>query len=169
MMSEQWTSTPASTNMHDSGFAPAQVAEPVPNYADQAAATPEAVRAYADKTIAQLRESYAQARQAMEDATAAMEASIDKASKGTAEFNTKVIEMTERNMSAGFEFARKLASARTQAEAMEVQAGFMREQLDVLKAQSEEIQQLSSRIATDASQPLQQQVTRTVSRFSSSA
>ena len=74
--------------------------------------------------------------------------------------------MPERNLGAGFEFARKLASARTQTEAMELQSGYVREQFDALKAQSEEIQQLSTRIATEASQPLQQQVTRTVTRFS---
>lgn len=163
------TSTPASTNTHDTGFAPAQVAAPTPNFGEQAGETSETVRAYAEKTITQLRESYTQARQAMDDATAAMESSLDQASKGTTEFNTKVMEMAQRNVNAGFEFARKLAGARTQAEAMELQAGFMRDQLEALKAQSEEIQQLSARIATEASQPLQQQVSRTVSRYASSA
>lgn len=163
------TSTPASTNADETGFTPAQVATPTPNFGEQAGEAPEAIRAYAEKTITQLRESYAQARQAMEDATAAMETSLEQASKGTTEFNTKVMEMTQRNVNAGFEFARKLAGARTQAEAMELQAGFMRDQLEALKAQSEEIQQMSARIATDASQPLQQQVSRTVSRYASSA
>ncbi len=169
-MSEQSThNTPASTNLHDTGFAPARVAEPTPEFGAQVGETPEAVRAYAEKTLAQLRDSYAKAHQTMEDATAAMEASLDKASKGTAEFNSKVMELAERNMNAGFEFARRLAGAQTQTEAMELQAGFMREQLDALKTQADEIQQLSTRIATDASQPLQQQMTRTVERFSSSA
>jgi phasin len=167
-MSEQWTNTPES-GTPDSGFTPAQVSAPTPNFGVEAGETPEAIRAYAEKTIAQLRDSYAQTRQAMEDATAAMEASLDQASKGSSELNAKVMEMAQRNMSAGFEFARKLASARTQTEAMELQAGFMREQFEAMKTQSEEIQQLSARIATDASQPLQQQVTRTVGRFASSA
>jgi len=169
-MSEQWTSnTPASTNLNESGFAPAEVAEPAPNFGQQAGETPEAFRAYAEKTIAQLRESYKQTRQAMEDTTVAMEASLEQANRGTAEFNSKVMELAERNMKAGFDFARKLASAQTQTEVMELQAGFMREQLDTLKAQAEEMQQLGTRIASDASQPIQQQMTRTVSRFASSA
>ncbi|MFP3921140.1 MAG: phasin family protein [Dichotomicrobium sp.] len=163
------TSTPASTNPHETGFSPAQVAAPTPNFGEQAGDAPEAVRSYAEKTLSQLRESYAQARQAMEEATAAMETSLEQASKGTTEFNTKVMEMTQRNVNAGFEFARKLAGARTQAEAMELQASFLRDRLDALKAQSEEIQQLGARIATDASQPFQQQVSRTVSRYASNA
>ncbi len=165
-MSEQWTNAPA-TSGHESGFAPAQVAAPTPNFSADVGETPEAIRAYAEKTISQLRESYAQTRQAMEDATAAMEASLDQAAKGSAELNSKVMEMAQRNMNAGFEFARKLASARTQTEAMELQTGFLREQLDAMKVQAEEIQQLSARIATDASQPFQQQVSRTMSRFTS--
>lgn len=160
---------PSTPDQQDHGFAPSQVAAPTPNYGASTHETPEQIRAYAEKTITQLREAYAQARQAMEDATTAMEASLDSASKGTAEFNTKVMEMAQRNVNAGFEFARKLASARSQSEALELQASFMREQLETLKAQSEEIQQLGARIATDASQPLQQQVTRTVGRFASSA
>ncbi|RIA55441.1 phasin family protein [Dichotomicrobium thermohalophilum] len=167
-MSEQWTNTPA-PGAQDTGFSPAQVAAPTPNFSAEVGETPEAIRAYAEKTLAQLRESYTQARQAMEDATAAMEASLDQATKGSTELNNKVMELTQRNLNAGFEFARKLASVRTQTEAMELQAGFMREQMNAIKTQAEEIQQLSARIATDASQPFQQQVTRTVSRFASSA
>jgi len=167
-MNEQGTDAGAPAG-NDTGFAPAQVAAPTPHFGAEAGETPEAVRAYAEKTISQLRESYSQTRQAVEDATAAMEASIDTASKGSAELNTKVMEMAQRNLSAGFEFARKLASARTQTEAMELQSSFMREQLDAMKSQTEEIQKLSARIATDASQPLQQQVTRTMSRFATSA
>lgn len=167
-MSEQWAKTGAPDGQ-DTGFAPAQVAAPTPNFGAEVGETPEAIRAHAEKTIIQLRESWSQARQAMEDATAAMEASIDQASKGSAELNSKVMEMAQRNMSAGFELARKLANARTHTEAMELQAGFMHEQLDAMKSQAEEIQKLSARIATDASQPLQQQVTRTVGRFATSA
>jgi len=167
-MSDYPTGMPA-TGTQDAGYTPVPVSAPTPNFSEQAGEAPEAVRAYAEKSIVQLRDSYAQARQAMEDATTAMETSLDQASKGAAEFNSKVIEMAQRNVNAGFEFARKLASARTQTEAMELQAGLMREQLDSLKAQAEEIQQLGARIATDASQPIQQQVSRTVSRYASSA
>jgi len=163
--------TTPDTTTQNTGFTPAQVAAPTPQPQYEASSDDgqEAVRAYAEKSISQLRASYAQARQAMEDSTAALEASLESASKGTLEFNTKVMEMAQRNVNAGFEFARKLASARSQTEAMELQAGFMREQLDTIKTQAEEIQQLGARITNDASQPLQQQVTRTVSRFATSA
>ena len=60
MMSEQWNPTPASTNMHDSGFAPAQGCRAGSKLCGPDSETPEAVRAYAEKTIAQLRESYTQ-------------------------------------------------------------------------------------------------------------
>ena len=161
--------TTPDTTTQNTGFTPAQVAAPTPHYEASSDDSQEAVRAYAEKSISQLRASYTQARQAMEDSTSALEASLEHASKGTLEFNTKVMEMAQRNVNAGFEFTRKLASARSQTEAMELQAGFMREQLDAIKTQAEEIQQLGARITSDASQPLQQQVTRTVSRFATSA
>jgi len=166
-MSDFPTTTPASVNSYETGFATAPATQSVQSFAEQAGETPEAVRAFAEKTIAQFRETYAQTRQSMEEATRALEVSLEQASKGTSEFNTKVMEMAQRNVNSGFDFARKLASARTQAEAVELQTAFMRQQLDAVKAQAEEIQQLTARIATDASQPFQQQFSRTVGRYAS--
>jgi len=166
-MSDYPTTTPASVSTYESGFATAPATAAAQSFSEQAGEAPEAVRAYAEKTIAQLRDTYAQTRQSMEEATRALESSLDQASKGTSEFNTKVVEMAQRNVNAGFDFARKLAGARTQAEAIELQTAFMRQQLDAVKAQAEEIQQLTARIATDASQPFQQQFSRTVSRYTS--
>jgi len=166
-MSEQWTNASV-PGAQETGFAPAQAVAPTPNFGAGSGDTPEAVRAYAEKTIAQLRGSYVQAREALEDATVAMETSLDQATKGSVELNNKMVEMAQRNINAGFEFARKLASVRSHTEALELQAGFMREQMDAMKAQAEEIQKLSTRIATDASQPLQQQVSRTANRFATS-
>jgi len=160
------TTTPASVSTYDSGFAQTPAA-PVQNFAEQAEETPEALRAYAEKTIAQMRESYAQARESLEDATRALEAALEQAGKGTSEFNVKVMEMAQNNVNSGFDFARKLASARTQAEAVELQTAFVRQQFDAAKAQAEEIQQLAARVATDASQPIQQQFSRSLGRYAS--
>jgi len=134
-MSDFPTTTPASVNSYETGFATAPATQSVQSFAEQAGETPEAVRAFAEKTIAQFRETYAQTRQSMEEATRALEVSLGQASKGTSEFNTKVMEMAQRNVNSGFDFARKMASARTQAEAVELQTAFMRQQLDAVFAE----------------------------------
>lgn len=167
-MSEQGTETPAPA-VQQNGFAPARVEAPTPSFSADVSETPEAVRASAEKTIAQFRDAYAQTRQTFEEATAAVEASLEQANRGSAELNAKVMELAQRNVNAGLDLARKLASVRSQTEAMELQAGFMREQFDAMQSQAEEMQQLGARIATEASQPFQQQVTRAVTRFTSSA
>lgn len=166
-MSEFPTTTPASVNTYETGFAHTPAAAPAQSFGAQASEAPEAFRAYAEKAIAQMRESYAQARQSLEDATRALEASVEQAGKGTSEFNVKVMEMAQKNVNSGFDFARKLAGARTQAEAIELQTAFVRQQFDAVKTQAEEIQQLAARVATDASQPIQQQFSRTVGRYAS--
>ena len=168
-MSDYPTTTPASVGSYEGGFAHTPAPSQAQHFAEQAAETPEAVRAYAEKTLAQLRESYTQARQSLEEATRALEASLEHANKGASEFNVKAMEMAQRNVNAGFEFARRLAGARSQAEAIEMQTQFMRDQLDAARAQSEEFQQLVARIATDASQPIQQQFSRSVGRYASKA
>jgi phasin family protein len=158
---------PVPTSSFDTGYA----ATPAPLYQPQAAEqaiaedSAEAFRAYAEKTLTQLRETYEQAKQALEDATAAVGVSMDRAGQGATQFNTKAFDMAQANLNAGFEFARSLASVRTPNEAMELQAMFMRDQLAVLKSQSEELQQLATRITAEATTPIQQQVTRSAERF----
>jgi phasin len=166
-MNDYPTSTPASVNTYETGFATPPAVAPAQSFGAQAEDTPEAVRAYAEKTIAQFRDAYAHTRLSMEEATKALETALEQTGKGTSEFSTKVMEMAQKNANSGFDFARKLASARTQAEAVELQTAFMRQQFDTVKAQAEEIQQLTARIATDASQPIQQQFSRTVGRYAS--
>lgn len=166
-MNDYQTSSPATVGGYETGFAQPPAAAPAQTFGEQASEAPEAVRAYAEKTLAQLRESYTQARQSLEEATRALESSLTQASQGASEFNVKVMDMAQRNVNTGFEFARRLAGARTQAEMLELHSAFMRQQLDTIKAQAEEIQQLSARVATDASQPIQQQFSRTIGRYAS--
>lgn len=130
---------------------------------------PEAVRSFVESSVAQLRESYERAKQALEDATSALEAALDKAGKGAAELNVKTMEMAQKNLNSGFEFAKKLASAKTPSEFVELQAAYMREQTEVMRAQAEEIQELAAKIATEATSPIQQQFSRTVERFASAS
>ncbi len=155
------------TSSFDTGYA----ATPAPLYQPQATEAAfseegaEAFRVYAERTLSQFRETYEQSKKALEEATAALSVSMDKAGQGASQFNSKAFDMAQANLNAGFEFARSLASARTPTEAMELQAVFMRDQLAVLKSQSEDLQQLASRITAEATTPIQQQMTRSAERF----
>ena len=121
---------------------------------------PEAMRALAEKNIAQTRELYERSKDALETVLASWERSFDAAGQGAAAFNRKVIDITQRNINSGFEFAKSLAGAKNLAEAMELQATFWRKELGMLGAQAEEVRSLSTQVTTDVTEPIKAQVKR---------
>ena len=121
---------------------------------------PEAVRALAEKNIAQTRELYERSKDALEVVIASWERSFDAANQGAAALNRKAIEITQRNINSGFEFAKSLAGAKNLGEAMELQAAYWRKQLGILEAQAEEVRNLSSQVTADVTEPIKAQVKR---------
>jgi phasin len=127
-------------------------------------AVPEAVRAMAEKTVAQSRDAYENAKGSMEDAVEVLEKSIDQAGQGAAAINRKVIDNTQANLNTGFDLAKDLASAKNIAEIMELQSSFVRKQFEVLSAQAEEIRTLSTKVATDTTDPVKDHVSRSIDK-----
>jgi phasin len=127
-------------------------------------AVPEAVRAIAEKTVTQSREAYETAKGSMEEAVEVLEKSIDHAGQGAAALNRKVIDNTQTNLNTGFDLAKDLAGAKNIAEIMELQSSFVRKQFEILTAQAEEIRTLSTKIATDTTNPIKDHVSRSIDK-----
>jgi phasin len=124
------------------------------------AAVPEGVRALAEKSVAQTREAYDRSMQAFDASLTTFERTFDAAGQGATAFNRKIIDLARRNVDASFELATSLASAKTLADIVELQAAFWRKQLGVLTAQAEEIRALSTRATAAASEPIKSQMSR---------
>ncbi len=131
-------------------------------------AVPEAVRAIAEQTVTQSREAYETAKDTMEEAVEVLEKSIDQAGQGAAAFNRKVIDNAQTNLNTGFDLAKDLASAKNIAEIMELQASYARKQFESLTAQAEEIRTLSTKIATDTTDPIKDHVSQSIDKVMAS-
>jgi phasin len=127
-------------------------------------AVPEAVRAIAEQTVTQSREAYETAKDTMEEAVEVLEKSIDQAGQGAAALNRKVIDNAQTNLNTGFDLAKDLASAKNIAEIMELQASYARKQFESLTAQAEEIRTLSTKIATDTTDPIKDHVSQSIDK-----
>ena len=123
---------------------------------------PESVRALAEKTVNQSREAYERGKDALEEAVDALERSFDAAGQGAAAYNRKLIDIAQRNLNSGFDLAKSLAGAKNLAEFMELQSAFIRNQFDVFANQASEIRALTTKIATDTTEPIKAQVTRSL-------
>ncbi len=128
------------------------------------AAVPEAVRAIAEKSVTQSRETYENAKGAMEDAVEALEQSIDQAGQGAAALNRKVIGLTQTNLNNGFDLAKGMAGAKNVAELMELQTSFVRNQFSALTAQAEEVRDLATKIAADTANPVKDHVSQSIEK-----
>lgn len=131
-------------------------------------AVPEAVRAIAEQTVTQSREAYETAKDTMEEAVEVLEKSIDQAGQGAAAFNRKVIDNAQTNLNTGFDLAKDLASAKNIAEIIELQASYARKQFEALTAQVEDIRTLSTKIATDTTDPIKDHVSQSIDKVMAS-
>jgi phasin len=106
----------------------------------------EAMRALAEKNVAQTRELYEQSRHALEAALETLERSFDAVGQGATALNRKVMHIAQCNMDSGFDLAKSLTAAKDLAEIIELQGAYWRKQFDVLASQAEEVRSLSSQV-----------------------
>jgi len=123
------------------------------------AAIPEAMRALAEKTVAQAREAYDRSTGAFEVAVDTMQKSFDAAGQGAVALNRKIIDIAQRNLNSGFDLAKNLAGAKNLAEMMELPGAYWRKQFGALAAQAEEVRALSTKVTADTAEPVKAHVT----------
>ena len=121
---------------------------------------PEAVRVFAEKNIAQSRELYERSKDAFEKVLESWEKTFDAAGQGAVALNRKVVDITQRNINSGFDFAKSLIGAKSVAEAMELHSTYWQKQLGTLKAQADEMRDLSTRVSADVVEPAKAQMKR---------
>ena len=114
---------------------------------------PEAMRALAEKNIAQLRELYERSKDAFEAVMESWERTFDAAGQGAVALNRKVIDITQRNINSGFDLATSLAGAKNLAEAMELQTTYWRKQVGELASQAGGMRTLTTKVTADVTAP----------------
>ena len=98
------------------------------------------VRSLAEKQVRATKDLYERAKDALEATLATWERSFDEAaSQGAVALNRKIIDITQRNITSGFELAKSLAGAKNLAEAMELQTSYWQKQLGTLSDEAEEV------------------------------
>lgn len=121
---------------------------------------PEAFRSAAETAVTQSREAYERSRDAVEGTVEMLEKSFDRAGQGSAALNRRVIDMVQANVNSSFDLARELAGARNVGEVFERQAAFARKQFETFAAQAQEIQEISTKVATEATEPFRTHMKR---------
>ena len=123
---------------------------------------PDAMRAVAEKNVAQTREVYERSKDALEAALKTLERSFDALGQGTTALNHKVIDIAQRNINSGFDLAVSLTAAKNLAEVIELQAAYWRKQFGALAEHATQVRALSTQVTADVAKQVEEQVARGV-------
>src|SRR5271154_5345011 len=121
---------------------------------------PAAFREFAERGVAQCKDTYEKMKAAAEEATDVLETTYSTASKGASDYGMKVIETTRVNTNAAFDFAGELLAAKTLSEMIEVSSTHARKQFEALTEQSKELPALAQKVATEAAEPMKSGMTK---------
>ena len=157
-------SSPAKVATEKARAAYRQTAEEFEQFAKDAQ-MPEAVRVFAEKNIAQSREFYERSKDAFDKILESWEKTFDAAGQGAVALNRKMVDITQRNINSGFEFAKSLIGAKTMAEMMALHSSYWQKQLGTLRAQADEMRELSTRVSADVAEPVKAQVKRGIDQI----
>src|SRR6202451_3789065 len=125
---------------------------------------PAAFRNFAERGVAQCKDTYEKMKAAAEEATDVLETTYSTASKGASDYGMKVIETARINTNAAFDYAGALLAARTLSEVIELSSAHARKQFETLTEQSKELGALAQKVATETAEPIKSGMSKAFSK-----
>ena len=125
---------------------------------------PAAFREFAERGVAQAKDTYEKMKAAAEETTDVLETTYSTASKGAADYGLKVIETTRVNTNAAFDFYGELITAKSLSEVIELSSAHARKQFEALTAQSKELGALAQKVATETAEPIKSGMNKAFSK-----
>ena len=127
---------------------------------------PAAFREFAERGVAQAKDTYEKMKAAAEEATDVLETTYSTATKGASDYGLKVIEVARANTNAAFDFAGEVMAAKTLSEVVELTSAHARKQFETLTAQSKELGTLAQKVATETAEPIKTGMNKAFSKVS---
>jgi len=125
---------------------------------------PAAFREFAERGVAQAKDTYEKMKAAAEEATDVLETTYSTASKGASDYGLKVIEAARINTNAAFDYAGELITAKTVSEVIELSSAHARKQFETLTQQSKELGALAQKVATETVEPIKSGLNKAFSK-----
>jgi len=113
----------------------------------------ESFREFAEKGASQTKEAYAKMKEAAEDATKTVEATLESAQAGSVELGLKAIEALRTNAESSLSHMEALLGVKSVSELFELQTAFLRKQAEVVVEQAKSLQETSKRVAEKVAAP----------------
>jgi phasin len=121
---------------------------------------PEAFREFAEKGVAQVKDTYEKAKAATEEATDLLKNAYTTAAKGATDYNLKVLEIARTNTNTAFDYAHELLGVKSLSEFVERSTAHASKQFEAMTAQTKELTELAHMVMTEIAEPLKTGVTK---------
>ena len=122
----------------------------------------EAPQAFAENGTKQAKETYEKISAATTDAVDLIKNSYSTAFKGAQEYNNKLIEFAHANTYAAFDFFQKVSGVRSPSEFVELSTGHIREQIETLTEQTNQLATLAQQVTRATAEPIKTGVAKTL-------
>jgi phasin len=125
---------------------------------------PAAFREFAERGVAQAKDTYEKMKAAAEEATDVLETTYSTASKGASDYGLKMIETARVNTNAAFDFYGELLTAKSLSEVFELSSAHARKQFETLTAQTKELGALAQKVAAETAEPMKSGMNKAFSK-----
>jgi phasin len=125
---------------------------------------PAAFREFAERGVAQAKDTYEKMKVAAEEATDVLETTYSTATKGASDYGLKVIEVARVNTNSAFDFAGEVMAAKTLSEVVELTSAHARKQFEALTQQSKDLGALAQKVATETAEPIKSGMNKAFSK-----
>jgi phasin len=115
---------------------------------------PQAFREIAEKGTTQAKETYEKMNAATTEAADLIKNSYSTAMKGMQDYNNKIIEFTQANTNAAFDFVQKMSGVKSPSEFLELWTEHARKQVETLTEQSKQLAALGKKVTLATAEPL---------------
>ncbi len=153
-MAEATTSTPPKAKSKPATSAFEMPKFEMPKFEIPKIEMPAAFREFAERGVAQCKDTYEKMKAAAEEATDVLETTYSTASKGASDYGMKMIEAARVNTNAAFDYANELITAKTLSEVVELSSAHARKQFEAMTAQTKELGALAQKVATETAEPI---------------
>jgi phasin len=118
----------------------------------------------AEKGAKQSKEAFEKMSAATGEATDAMKDCCSTAIKGAQEYNNKLIEFTQVNTNAAFEYIQKLFGVKSPSEFVDISSEQARRQFETLAEQTKQLAMLTQHVTLASAEPLKTGFTKASNR-----
>lgn len=126
---------------------------------------PENFQAFAEDSVAKSREMFKKFNVTTQENAKVLEEVVLASHAGAKSIGEKVLSNTAANTEAAFDAAQAMSRAKTLPEAARLQADFMQQQMAAVTAQSKELFELSTKVAKQTFDSINQAATKSMDQF----